>query len=133
MDFVLHMNGGPEFPSKTLTHFCPPRARCLQVREFGTEALSLFLEYEDLLTPMSQRKPPSLKKNPPSLEPGFAGHKASGDNGKGADSGASAGVMGAGKKTDSESLPVFLGLRAQLVFGVKPTPETIAFYWFAVM
>eukprot|EP00041_Stephanoeca_diplocostata_P020291 m.451649 g.451649 ORF g.451649 m.451649 type:complete len:429 (-) comp21531_c0_seq1:1094-2380(-) len=102
------------------------------VREHGAEALSLFLEYEDLLTPMSQRKPPSLKKKQARLEPGFAGHKVGTDDHDHGTAAATTGGRGAGKK-DGEAMPVFLALRAQLVFGMQPTPETIAYYWFAVM
>lgn len=111
-----------------------PDSDCEAAREPGAQPLSLLFEYEDMLTPVSQRHPPSLKKGVKFIERGYAGHRDS-EQGFNANppSAVSASDDVMSGSSSSNKKPVFFGLRVQLVFGIHPTPETVQYYWFAVM
>lgn len=86
------------------------------VREFGPDIFTLAFEYEDLLGPNTQRKAPKLSEKP-RVGPGFALHREEPEQ----------------AQVDDKPQPIFLQIRVRLVFGVEPTPDTTAAYWFAVM
>lgn len=85
------------------------------VLDFGKDLFTLRFEYEDLLEPNTQRQSPNLEAKT-KLGPGFALHREQSEP-----------DSGGGKPP-----PVFLEIRVRLVFGVVPTPDTTASYWFAV-
>lgn len=88
------------------------------VREYGSQNFTLEFEHDDLLPPTTQLKPPKLR-NLPTVGAGRAGHRED--------------IAAASLSHDGTKMPFFLQLRLRLVYGLQPTPQTVAQYWFAVM